>query len=103
MKKTLVLCKGRHITPASDFMFDDISDIIFDCNAKEKIIHEKLQDCKELHLYVTGATPVLIDVINYCVYNMIDTTLYHYNRDTNKYVFQKLVVSNKISVYCDCQ
>ena len=89
--KTMVLCAGRHETPATEAIFpQDIASILFDEQAKQDVIHTALSDCTDLRLYVTGATPALISALNYCIYNGVAVTLYHYNRDTGSYEEQTL-------------
>ena len=43
-----------------------------------------------LHLYVTGLTVALVEVINVCRKLDITLRLYHYNRDTNDYYPQNV-------------
>jgi len=86
---TLELCVGRHQTPATDSIFPNIVNP-FDFEQMEEIVKNKLELCKKLNLYVTGLTTALITVVNYCNNNNIDLTLYHYNKDTDSYVEQKI-------------
>ena len=86
------LCEGRHQMPVEEYIFPQVVENPFDFHGLEKIVHEKLKDVKELDLYVSGLTPVLVTVINYCVYNAISLTLYHYDINSGKYVPQKLII-----------
>lgn len=45
-------------------------------------------DMPVLHLYVTGLTVALVEVINVCRKLDITLRLYHYNRETNDYYVQ---------------
>ena len=91
-----ILVKSRHVhkdiinMPA---IFDAVkSEQIFDFDWHKKIIHQKLSpNINKLTLYVTGLTPLLISVINYCRLFNISLTLYHYDSSINKYVAQSVV------------
>lgn len=97
--KKMGLIKGRHQMPVDKYIFEEEDFDIFDFSYLQNRVHEALFDTKSLALYVTGLTVALVEVINYCVYNDIDLTLYHYNRDTNEYVPQEVNVFNKDSYY----
>jgi len=86
---TLELCAGRHQTPATDSIFPNTVNP-FDFKQMEVIVKNKLMFCKKLDLYVTGLTTALITVVNYCNNNNIELTLYHYNKDNDGYVEQKI-------------
>lgn len=90
-----VLVKSRHTHFDIDELpavFDDIqSNQIFDFDYHKKIIHQKLNKEKEVMLYVTGLTPLLISVLNYCRLFEINVVLYHYDMSINKYVAQSVV------------
>jgi len=91
-KLTLGLIKGRHdIKPVTDYIFEESVIEPFDYAYMRKTIHQKLGDCNCLHLYVTGLTQALIEVVNYCIFSNIKLTLYHFNRDTNKYETQDVL------------
>ena len=82
------LCEGRHdIEHVNKYIFEKIENV-FDFETMNEIIYEKLKGVSDLHLYVTGLTPALTTVINYCYLNRVNLTLYHFNRDTGEYVSQ---------------
>lgn len=91
-----ILIKSRHThkdifnMPA---IFDKVtSDKIFDFDYHKKIIHSKLKHAHEpVKLYVTGLTPLLISVINYCKLFDITLTLYHYDTSNNRYRAQSVI------------
>jgi hypothetical protein len=96
-----ILVKSRHVhkdivnIPA---IFDAVkSEQIFDFDYHKKIIHNRLKDYTTMHqaavieLYVTGLTPLLISVLNYCRLFNISLTLYHYDSSINRYVAQSVV------------
>lgn len=91
-----VLIKSRHHhediskLPA---IFETVkSEQIFDFDYHKKIIHEILDpNIDELTLYVTGLTPLLISVVNYCRLFNINLILYHYNSQYQNYVAQTVV------------
>lgn len=88
-----VLINSRHSHKEIDGLpaiFSEVIDI-FDYDLHKKIIHTKLKGCKHLALYVTGLTPILISVLNYCRLFDIDVTLYHYDSDSNRYRTQSVV------------
>lgn len=65
---------------------------IFDFDYHKKIIHEKLSTGdKQLILYVTGLTPLLISVLNYCKLFNISVLLYHYDTGSNSYRAQSVI------------
>jgi len=90
------LVKGRHehrdIVGVSA-LFDTLeSNRVFDFDYHKKIIHAKLTNhSEELKLYVTGMTPVLISVINYCRLFNMPVVLYHYDKATKRYRAQSVV------------
>lgn len=89
MKKVVALCEGRHEMPTG------VSGAIFphninplDVEGLEKTASNKLSDCTELALYVTGLTVALVAVINVCRQNGIKLTLMHFDRATGNYYQQ---------------
>jgi|LGOV01.1.fsa_nt_gb hypothetical protein len=65
---------------------------IFDFDYHKKIIHNVLeQHTGELLLYVTGLTPLLISVINYCRLFKIPVVLFHFNSSTQRYIPQSII------------
>lgn len=91
-----VLVKSRHDHADINYLpaiFDNVfSNQVFDFDYHKKIIHSKLQSkTEDLILYVTGMTPLLISVINYCRLFNINVVLYHYDSSIDKYVAQSVV------------
>lgn len=90
-----VLIKNRHTHKAIDHLpalYDEIKTYqVFDFDYHKKVLHERLQNVKDIVLYVTGITPILISVINYCRLFNITVTLMHYDTVTNSYVPQSVV------------
>ena len=91
------LCEGRHAIPqVKDGYFfpsevnptdiDGLWDIA--CNKLLPYSNENIA----INLYVTGLTVALVTVINICMSRKINLTLYHYNRDTNDYFPQEVVM-----------
>ena len=88
MKKIMGLCEGRHELPVSDYIYEkDFFNQynMFDFKQMRHQCYVKLQGVTELHLYVTGYTPALTSVIEFCEYNLISLTLYHFNHDSQTY------------------
>ena len=99
------LCEGRHAIPqATDgYIFPSevnptdlrqLNNIAVDrlMAICEKEYNDKKQIIGQLNLYVTGLTVALIEVLNICKMYGIRVTLYHYNRDTNDYFPQEVVM-----------
>jgi len=94
-----VLVKSRHKHPdiaKIPAIFESISGKqILDFDWHKKIIHNKLQHKKfgaePLEVYVTGLTPVLISVLNYCRLFDISLVLYHHSVVSDSYVSQTVI------------
>ena len=98
----VALIKGRHETPATDWVFDAIEDVHdYDAMNKRasKFLHEALGESLELdmqlhvHLYVTGLSSALIATLKaweemQMRYFDHRLTLMHYDRDTDSYKAQ---------------
>ena len=99
------LCESRHEIPqiTDGYIFPsevnptDLRELnslavdkLMDICEKEYI--NKKQIVGQLNLYVTGLTVALIEVLNICKMYGIRVTLYHYNRDTNDYFPQEVVM-----------
>lgn len=82
----LALCANRHDMPAevNCAVFGQKVDPL-DTIELESIAETALRYCFHLDLYVTGLTQALIAVVNVCIRNSIDLTLWHYNRDIAEY------------------
>ena len=88
------LCEGRHEIPEVEGYifpkdFFESGDDMFDYEYMSHQIHEVLKDKSNVAVYVTGFTPALVEVINYCTYNLVALEVYHFNRDTQSYVSQR--------------
>lgn len=99
------LCEGRHEIPqvTDGYIFPSevnpidlrqLNNIAVDrlMDICEKEYNDKKQIIGQLNLYVTGLTVALIEVLNICKMYGIRVTLYHYNRDTNDYFPQEVVM-----------
>ena len=90
MKTKMVLCKLRHKHP----VIDELESIFpveidpFDFMSMAQTVSEKLAYVEELELYVTGLTPALASVLNYCTLHAIPCALWHFNKLTDTYVRQ---------------
>lgn len=87
----MALCEGRHEIPqAKDgAIFPSVLNPT-DLTAMSQMVHKALSNCSRLDLYVTGLTVALVEVINYCCFNLIPLTLWHYDRDTGNYYPQRV-------------
>ena len=90
MFQTLCLCANRHdLGFEIESIFDIAIEDIFDFKTHRQVIAEKLTGVTELYLYVTGITPVLVEVIKHCYKNNINLVLLHYNKqDKTRFVPQ---------------
>jgi hypothetical protein len=86
----LGLCQGRHEMPVDDYIFEHTIKNPFDFKELEDIVHNKLMKVEKLDLYISGLTPILIVVVNYCITNAIDLTLFHYDIKSGEYMPQKI-------------
>lgn len=95
-KKIMCLFEGRHTMPpyVEGAILHNIHDIT-DLKEMSDQVHESLQDCNELVLFVTGLTPALVSVVNYCTYNHIPLTLMHYNKVDNNYFKQVVYIPER--------
>ena len=95
------LCEGRHEIPQVTDGYIFPSEVNpTDINSLRRIAWNKLcttytnkgldidVDMPVLHLYVTGLTVALVEVINVCKKLDITLILYHYNRETGDYYTQ---------------
>lgn len=86
------LCRSRHDMPVDDYIFENTVDPL-DLNQMQKVVHNKLQFCCSLELYVTGLTVALVTVINYCCHNLIPLTLYHFDAVGKRYYPQQVATT----------
>lgn len=94
MKKVVGLCKERHNIPVDEYIFPpnffEGEGSIFNWLYMEKQVRNTLVDADEVELYVTGLTTALTVVINWCYRNNVKLTLFHYNRNSTRYVRQEM-------------
>ena len=87
---------GRHEMPVSEFIYPFIVDNPVDFTVNEATTKEWLFELddgvEEIHLYVTGLSPVLTSFMNAWMQAVVapDLFLYHFNRDTGDYEVQKI-------------
>lgn len=111
---TVGLIAGRHELPVDRYIFDEIKDVL-DFEAVKAGVSAFLQEqvgitqktgtcinqndytdvqmfsgCKKLVVYVTGLTSVVAEVISQCALNGVSLTLMHFDRDSGKYVPQRM-------------
>ena len=87
------LCEGRHEIPQiKDYIFpaDFFSEpgSMFDFKRMQGRISQKLMSENEIHVYVTGLTVALVEVIKYCQDRNIILTLWHFDRESGQYIPQ---------------
>lgn len=94
MVTKLGLCKGRHDIPQVErYVFDTIDDPT-DVGYLHNVAYDVIAglDTNKIHLYVTGLTVALVEVINVCRELECELTLYHFDRDTNSYFPQNVLL-----------
>lgn len=91
-KKHMVLglCESRHPMPecVEGYIFPREVENVFDFDALAQTVDNALKWCGKLDLYLTGLTSCTLEVVNYCIYNNIDLTVYHWDIKSNQYVPQ---------------
>ena len=97
VKAEVGLCgPGRHEMPVSEFIYPSTVDNPVDFTTNEAIAREWLfeldDDVRQIHLYVTGLSPVLTSFMNAWMQAVVapDLYLYHFNRDTGDYEVQNI-------------
>lgn len=86
---SVALCESRHEIPAA------VNGSIFPQEIADPMDFQGLYNycddvlsgygLKQVNIYVTGCTPALIAVINWCRINGVICDLYHYDRETGNY------------------
>ena len=87
------LCEGRHEIPGVDtYIFPEgyfMGSQVFDYARMAKRIHEVLGEHRgPVRVYVTGLTAALVEVINYCSWNLLELKLMHFDRESGSYIEQ---------------
>ena len=110
------LIKGRHEMPVNEYLFDgDIEDVFDYLNIRKHIINwindnihfqddldsfptqtdaydiGVIRSIETLVVYITGLTPVTVELINACYLKGVKLILMNYNKDTGKYVKQRVL------------
>ena len=104
------LIKGRHEMPVSNYIFDEINDVLDFDNMNKQIVNfinnnisvyaaygcginqigyedvEVLTSDTKLIVYVTGLTSVTAELIKVCALKGISLTLMHYDRESGDYL-----------------
>lgn len=108
------LCAGRHEMPVSEYIFDEVEDVLdfkaisdrifyflrdrvgFSVKCGAGLNQAGYTDCdvfsgdRGLVLYVTGLTSLTAEVVRLCALHGISLTLMHFNRETGEYVPQHI-------------
>ena len=93
------LIKGRHDIPDVDeYIFDgDVSPVDVQGTFEDAYDFLKEYKGKKVDIYVTGLTMALVSAMNAARSLDIDLTLYHYDRENNKYFPQEVIGARKNS------
>lgn len=92
-KLSIGLCQGRHPMPVADYIFPNVVTNPFDYPALDQQVQSWINansNAKNIALYVTGLTPVLIEAIKVLSMNDINVVLMHFNIATGNYEEQSL-------------
>lgn len=86
------LCKGRHITPATDGAIFETEVNPLDVAGLERFAKAKLRslNANQLDLYVTDLTVALIAVLNAARELNVNVTLWHFDRESDEYYRQEV-------------
>ena len=109
------LIKGRHPLPVDEYIFDEAIADVHDYEAIAKAIKDFIKNrvgvgtcvgqaldsndytdiqlfcgMKKLVVYVTGLTPVTVELVKWCAYNGITLTLMNFDIVTNSYKAQEV-------------
>ena len=110
------LINGRHNMPVNEYIFDKIEDVL-DFQKMNQTIYSFLESrvgisevtstginqidysdvaClrgnKKLIVYCTGLTAAVAQLIKLCMLNGISLSLMHYDKDTDDYVEQQIIL-----------
>lgn len=109
------LIKGRHPLPVDEYIFNEAITDVHDYEAIAKTIKDFIKNrvgvgtctgqaldsndytdiqlfcgMKKLEVYVTGLTPVTVELVKWCAYNGITLTLMNFDTATNSYKAQEV-------------
>ena len=85
------LCEGRHEIPeVKEYIFpkgffNDENDMFDYDRMGLQILKVLKMQASPVRLYVTGFTPALVSVINFCCGNLIPLILMHFDKASNSY------------------
>ena len=115
-KVVVGLIKGRHEMPVSEYIFEGAIQNVHDYRAIREVVelflvekvgitrtfgaginqadytdYEIFQGKKNLVVYVTGLTPVTVELVGACFRNGISLTLMNYDSSTGEYIPQEVI------------
>lgn len=88
---SMALCESRHEIPQAEdgAIFPQEIEDPMNFFRLRTLCREKLGPlvgtCDVLNVYVTGLTPALLTVVNFCRENKIECVTWHFNRATGEY------------------
>lgn len=105
MEKLFGLVQGRHELPVEAYIFESAIADVHDYKVMREVIASKLGELSftkengfhKAVVYVTGLTPVTVEVIKFCLTNFIPLDLMNYDRESDSYVRQPVVVESQFS------
>lgn len=86
----VALCDSRHDIPqaVNGSIFPETIENPMDFDGMAEYVNRVLEPCRSchtLHVYVTGLTPALLTVINWCHAYGVSCVTWHYDRETGAY------------------
>ena len=93
------LCAGRHETPATEAIFENINDPTDFMSMGERIAEVIPNDATLLVVYVTGLTTAMLAVVRYCERNGISLLARHFDLSAGTF-FDQPVLSFKTCPSC---
>ena len=84
----LGLIRGRHEMPVDSYIFESSIEDVHNYNAISLEIASKLLGYESIEVYITGLTPVTVELVKHCIEWGIGLTLYNYDVETKNYIPQ---------------
>ena len=86
------LVAGRHSMPCTEFIWDgEVADPMNHKALVEHVATKISADTDMVRLYITGLTPCLLAVVDYCNWHGISLVALQYDRDTDRYTENHII------------
>lgn len=105
MKKIFGLVKERRGLPVEEYIFESAIEDEYDYTVIREVIASKLGELSftkengfhKAVVYVSGHTPVTVEVIKFCLTHFIPLELVNYDRKSESYAGQSVVTESQFS------